>query len=86
MTTGVNNTVGKFTISVAEINVDFGKDVTDTGGKFGAGVNAADVNNAVGRFATGVNGNGGAPSVANIFADFRKIEKEQRELSRPRRR
>ncbi len=53
--------------------------MTDTGGKFAAGVN-----NAAGQFAIGVNGTGGAPSVANIFADFLKIEKEQRELSRPR--
>jgi hypothetical protein len=53
--------------------------VTDTGGKFAAGVN-----DAAGQFATGVNSSGGAPLEANIFADFRKIEKEQRELSRPR--
>jgi hypothetical protein len=71
MTTGVVDTFGKFTGShQCRRNVDLGKDLTDTGGKFAAGVN-----NAVGQFATGVNGTSGAPSVANIFADFRKIEK-----------
>jgi hypothetical protein len=48
------------------------------------GTFAAGVNDAAGQFATAVNGTGGAPSVANIFADFPKIEKEQREFSRPR--
>jgi hypothetical protein len=44
--------------------------VTDTGGKFSAGVN-----DAAGQFATGVNGTDGSPSVANIFADFLKRAK-----------
>jgi hypothetical protein len=51
----------------------FATGVINTGGKFAAGV--VDVVDTGGKFATGVIDTGGAPLLANIFANFRKNSK-----------
>jgi hypothetical protein len=64
-------TVGKFTSSVTVIGVNLRKDVFTT-----PTVNLPPVPiDAGGRFVTCVNDTGGAPFVANIFANFRNTSK-----------
>jgi hypothetical protein len=64
-----NDTSDKFSADVTRIIVNLEKGVAcgvvNTGGKFTAGVNDASC-----KFVTGVNDAGGAPCIANIFANF----------------
>ncbi len=63
--------------ALAKLVEKFATDVDDTGGKFAAGVI-----HTCGNFAAGIIDTGGAPWLANIFANFqKKIETVQMEFS-----